>query len=269
MSIFITAVMAMALGFVAAFALLLGGYWKAPELLKQQILALPGALWAACRMALKGIKQTVLAPFRKQHALPVKFRDWVACDLGGHPALQAWLLSLPEPVSQALTQGTVRYCVDLKIELSWLAERHVDVAPAVQQAVKAIVVDYLQGCWQAVCHKDGIALFGIYHQLAANPADTRQIDLRRRLFTRLAASGCPRRCPPTNSSWPRSGSGRCWRPRPSAKPPPRTGTPSPSCLPNCWPAAAKIRRPARRLERRRLTGRCPCGGSVGKARETA
>ena len=174
---------------VAAFALLLGVYWKAPELLKQQILALPGALWAACRMALKGIKQTVLAPFRKRHALPAKFRDWVACDLGDHPVLQAWLLSLPEPGFLALTQGTVRYCVDLKIELSWLAERHVDVAPAVQQAVKAIVVDYLQGCWQAVCHKDGISLFGIYHQLTTNLAETRQIDLRRRLFTRLAASG--------------------------------------------------------------------------------
>ncbi len=196
MSIFITAVMALALGFVAAFALLLGGYWKAPELLKQQILALPGALWAACRMALKGIKQTVLASFRKRHALPAKFRDWVACDLGDHPALQAWLLSLPEPGFQALTQGTVRYCVDLKIELSWLAERHLDVAPPVQQAAKAIVVDYLQGCWQAVCHKDGIALFGIYHQLAANLADTRQIDLRRRLFTRLAASGLSAPVPP-------------------------------------------------------------------------
>jgi len=196
MSIIITAVVALALGFVAAFALLLGGYWKAPEQLKQQILALPGALWSACRTGLKRIKQTVLAAFRKQHALPVKFRDWVARDLGDHPALQAWLLSLPEPGFQALTQGTVRYCVDLKIELSWLAERHVDVAPAVQQAVKAIVVDYLQGCWQAVCHKDGIALFGIYHQLAANLADSRQIDLRRRLFTRLAASGLSAPVPP-------------------------------------------------------------------------
>ncbi len=189
MSIFITAVMALALGFVAAFALLLGGYWKAPELLKQQILALPGALWAACRMALKGIKQTVLASFRKRHALPAKFRDWVACDLGDHPALQAWLLSLPEPGFQALTQGTVRYCVDLKIELSWLAERHVDVAPPVQQAVKAIVVDYLHGCWRAVCHRKSIALFGLYRQLVAEPTDSRHIDLRRQAFKRVTALG--------------------------------------------------------------------------------
>jgi len=180
---------ALILGFLAAFALLLGGYWKAPEQIKQQILALPRRLWAACWTALGRAKQKIGEPFRKQHALPVKFRAWAASDLGGNPALQAWLLSLPEPGFQALTQGTARYCTDLKIELSWLAERHIDVAPPVRQATRAIVTDYLQGCWQAVCHKNDIALFSLYHQLVANPADSRHIDLRRRLFTRLTVLG--------------------------------------------------------------------------------
>jgi len=185
MSIFITAAVALVLGFLAAFALLLGGYWKAPEQIKQQLLALPGALWAAFRTALGRARRAILEPFRKHLALPAKFRAWVADDLGGDPALQAWLLSLPEPAFRALTQGAVRYCADLKIELSWLAERHVDVAPPVRQAAQAIVADYLHGCWRAVRHKNDIILFGLYRQLVARPADSRHADLRRRLFNRL------------------------------------------------------------------------------------
>ena len=177
MMILITAVAALTLGFLAAFALLLGGWWKSPEQIKQQIGDLPGRLLAGTRAAWGWVKHRATASARRKRALPDGFRAWVATDLGEKPALQAWLLSLPEPGFRALTVGTVRYCADLKIELSWLAERHTDVAPPVREATSAIVADYLEGCWRAVCHKKAIALFGLYRQLVAEPADPRHIAL--------------------------------------------------------------------------------------------
>jgi len=42
----LTAALALALGFGLAFALLLGGWWIAPEPLKQRLSALPGKLLA-------------------------------------------------------------------------------------------------------------------------------------------------------------------------------------------------------------------------------
>ena len=189
MMILITAVAALTLGFLAAFARLRGGWWKSPEQIKQQSGDLPGRLLAGTRAAWGWVKHRATASARRKRALPDGFRAWVATDLGEKPALQAWLLSLPEPGFRALTVGPVRYCADLKIELSWLAERHTDVAPPVREATSAIVADYLEGCWRAVCHKKAIALFGLYRQLVAEPADPRHIDLRRRAFNRVTALG--------------------------------------------------------------------------------
>jgi hypothetical protein len=167
MIILIIAAVALFLGMLVAFALLLGGYWETPEQIKQQILAFA----------------------RKQPDPSVKFRAWAASDLGENPPLQAWLASLPEAGFQALTQRVVKFCADLNIQLSWLVERHVDVAPPLRLATKTIVADYLEVCWQAIRHQGDISLFGKYHKLVANPADARYRDLRRQVFTRLTALG--------------------------------------------------------------------------------
>ena len=189
MMIVITAALALLLGFLLAFALLLGGWWKAPEQIKPQIVALPGRLLAGARAAWAWVKHRATASARNKRALPEGFRAWAAAELGEKPDVQAWLLSLPAPGFRALTEGAVRYCADLKIELSWLAGRHTDVAPPVRAATAAIVAAYLEGCWRAVCHKDAIALFGRYRQLVAEPADPRHTDLRRQVFNRVTALG--------------------------------------------------------------------------------
>ncbi len=167
MSIFVIAFVALIIGLLVAFALLLGGYWEAPEQIKQRILDLS----------------------QQKPSPRIKFRAWVASDLGENPPLQAWLLSLPEEGFEALTQRVVKFCADLNIQLSWLAERHVDVAPPLRVAAKTIVVDYLEVCWQAIRHQADIVFFSKYHKLAANPADARYRDVRRRLLTRLIAAG--------------------------------------------------------------------------------
>ncbi len=167
MSIFVILIVALFLGLLVAFALLLGGYWEVPEQILQKIIALTG----------------------KRPDPHVKFRAWVESDLVEIQPLQAWLLSLHEAGFQALTERVVSFCADLNIQLSWLVERHIDVAPALRQATKTIVVDYLEVCWQAIRHQGDVALFSKYHKLVSNPSDTRYRDVRRKLFTRLTALG--------------------------------------------------------------------------------
>lgn len=167
MSIALILIMLVILAFLVVFALLLGGGWEAPERLKQQVMGL----------------------VRKKSDPPAQFRAWVETALVETPALQAWLLSLSEDGFKALTQRVVAFCADLNIQLSWLVERHLEVAPDLRKATHTIVVDYLEVCWEAIRHQDEITLFSRYHKLVANPADARYRDIRRRLFTRLAADG--------------------------------------------------------------------------------
>ena len=167
MTILLILIILAILAALVTFALLLGGYWEVPERLEEQVRGL----------------------LRKKSDPPAQFRAWVETALGENPALQAWLLSLSEDGFKALTQRVAAFCADLNIQLSWLVERHLDVAPDLRKATQTIVVDYLEVCWQAIRHQDQIALFNRYHKLVANPADSRYRDLRRRLFTRLTADG--------------------------------------------------------------------------------
>ena len=160
------------------------------------------ALLVAVLMALEGslqfpesLKRQVMAFSRRKTEPPAKFRAWVESSMDENPELRAWLLDLSHEGFAALTQRVVAFCADLNIQLSWLVERHVDVAPALQKAVRTIVVDYLSVCREAMRHQDQIALFREYHKLVANPADSRHRDLRRRLFTRLTSDGLAEELP--------------------------------------------------------------------------
>jgi hypothetical protein len=152
------------LALLAVFALLLG-YWETPEQIKQQIMGFT----------------------RKPADPPVEFRAWAERSLGDNPQLQSWLLSLPEEGFKALTQRVAAFCADLGLRLSWLAERHLEVAPGLQQDMQTIVVHYLEACRQGIHHQGEIVLFSHYQKLIADPADSRHRDIRRRLFTRLIA----------------------------------------------------------------------------------
>ncbi|MDD5033376.1 MAG: hypothetical protein PHE55_01345 [Methylococcaceae bacterium] len=152
---------------LVVFALLLAGYWETPEQIKEQVMAL----------------------VRRKSDPPTAFRNWVESSLGDNPQLQTWLLSLSDEGFSALTQRVVAFCADLNIQLSWLAERHLEVAPELHKAVKTIVVDYLEVCCEAIRHQDQIALFSKYHKLVTNPTDARYRDIRRSLYIHLAAEG--------------------------------------------------------------------------------
>lgn len=154
---------------LVAFALFLGGYWETPENLRDKVKNLVDV-----------VRATKTDP-------PTAFRAWVDASLGDRPELRAWLLSLSDEGFKTLTKRVVAFCADLNIQLSWLVEQHLEVAPELQKAARTIVVDYLEGCCEAIRHQDEIALFRTYHRLVANPADARYSDVRRRLFTRLTS----------------------------------------------------------------------------------
>ncbi len=195
MSILFIAALVLFLGFLLAFALLLAGYWAAPEQIKQHFLAFARRRLEGFWLTMAQTKQRIIAFARKKPAPHVTFRAWVESDLGGHPDLQAWLLSLSDSGLKALNGRLEKYTADLKIELSWLTEHHIDVAPAVREAAKTVVAAYLDGCRCAFRQRTEIALFSQYHQLVADPADSRHIELRRKLFNRLTALGLIRPLP--------------------------------------------------------------------------
>ncbi|BBA33889.1 hypothetical protein sS8_1935 [Methylocaldum marinum] len=161
--------------FLVVFALLLGGYWEAPEGLRERVKELLG---------------------KKNDDPAATFRIWVDASLNDKPELRAWLLSLSEEGFKVLTRRMMAFCADLNIQLSWLVEQHIDVAPELHKAARTIVVDYLEGCCEAMRHQDGIALFNHYHKLVANPHDASYRDFRSRLFTRLISEGLAESLPP-------------------------------------------------------------------------
>lgn len=166
---------ALILGFLIAFALLLSGYWQAPEALRQGFI-------------------TLLRTRKTPAHLP--FRAWVETDLADHPGLQGWLLALPEAGLRPLTQRVAGVCADLNIQLVWLTEQHLDVAPPVRLTVRRVVVDYLELCHHAFQQRRDLALFDQYYKLVANPGDNRYLDLRRKYFNRLTALGLAQPLPP-------------------------------------------------------------------------
>jgi hypothetical protein len=167
MSIVVILAVVLILGALVVFALALGGYWETPEQLLGQIRAFA----------------------RSKSEPPAAFRAWIDNDLKENPALRDWLLSLPNEGFAMLTDRVVKFCADLNIRLSWLVQGEIAVAPPLRQAVKTIVVDYLEVCWEALRHQADIGIFDKYHALISHPADARYRDARRALFTRLIAEG--------------------------------------------------------------------------------
>lgn len=161
--------------FLVVFALLLGGYWEAPEALREKVKGWVG---------------------KNNDDPAAAFRVWVDASLTDKPDLRAWLLSLSEEGFKVLTKRMMAFCADLNIQLSWLVQQHIEVAPELHKAARTIVVDYLEGCCEAMRHQDEIALFRHYHKAVTNPHDARYRDFRSRLFTRLISEGLAESLPP-------------------------------------------------------------------------
>ena len=143
-----------------------------------------------------GIKLRFTTVLNQKKSRALQFRVWVNRELVNIPELQAWVMELPDPALQALTEGALRYCATLNIQLSWLFTPDLEAAPAVRETIKAILVDFLAGCLHAVKQKEDIALFSVYQQLISPDQYKRRIDLRRSVFKKVTELGLADPIPP-------------------------------------------------------------------------
>jgi hypothetical protein len=162
---------------------------SSPEQLKEWFRALPQTIGINLYFSWFKLKLIVAKLFGQKKSRALQFRAWVDGKLASSLELHAWVMGLPDPALLALTDGAVKYCANLNIDLAWLFGRDIDVAPAVSETVSMIISEYLEGCFKAVHHKQAIALFSVYHQLTSPDQLGRQIDLRRSVFKAVTALG--------------------------------------------------------------------------------
>lgn len=162
---------------------------SSPEQFREWVRALPQSIGINLYFTWFRLKLAFTKLFGQKKSRALQFRAWVDGKMASLPELHAWVMGLPDPALIALTDGAVRYCANLNINLTWLFGRDIDVAPAVGETVRTIILEYLEGCFKAVHHKEAISLFAIYHQLTSPDQYGRQVDLRRSVFKAVTALG--------------------------------------------------------------------------------
>ena len=182
-ALLLTGVFALSLGFASVNMV------SSPEQFKEWLQTVPQSIGIHLYFVWFRLKTGFTKLFGQKRSKALQFRAWVDSKLAQSAELHAWLIELPDPALLALTDGAVRYCASLNVDLSWVFSRDIDVAPAVSETVTLIISEYLEGCFKAVRHKDSLALFSVYHQLTSPDQYGRQIDLRRSVFKQVTALG--------------------------------------------------------------------------------
>ena len=175
--------------FVVALILWSSKLVSSPEQFKEWLRTLPQTIGINLYFTWFRLKVAFTKLFGQKKATALQFRAWVDTRLTNSLELHDWVMQLPDSALVALTDGAVRYCANLNIDLTWLFTRDIEVSPAVSEAVQLIISEYLEGCFKAVRHKDSIALFAVYHQLISADQYGRQIDLRRSVFKKVTTLG--------------------------------------------------------------------------------
>ncbi len=115
----------------------------------------------------------------------VALRTWAETALESHPALQTWLLGLPETGLVALIERLEAFCLDLNLQPRWLWNPETLPTPHLRDVVTGVVTEYLEACHQAMIHQDQLTLCGLYLEWVENVTDARHHELRRHLFSLL------------------------------------------------------------------------------------
>lgn len=160
-----------------------------PDQVVQWLKSLPQAIGRTVYFIWLRIGLTFNTMVRRKTTRALQFRAWLDREFASNLDLHSWVMQLPTPALEALTDGAERFCANFNIQLNWLFGPDLEVAPAVSDTVKVILTDYLTGCFKAVNHKEAIALFSVYYQLTAPDQLRRWIDLRRSVFKKITTLG--------------------------------------------------------------------------------
>jgi len=117
------------------------------------------------------------------------FRAWVSSDLKHQPELYNWLLSLPEYGFELLTIHIAEFCQEMNMDLKWLVERHVDVAPELRKAIQDSIIDYCYACQKAVAVQNHAHIFAHYYNLVSTTQESKSSGIQQTLFAQLADQG--------------------------------------------------------------------------------
>jgi len=135
-------------------------------------------------------KMRDMLPQREQTSSLVEpFRQWVSHELKHQSELHDWLLGLPEYGFELLTAHIAEFCKEMNMDLKWLVERHVDVAPELKEAIQASIIDYCYACQKAVAVQNHAHVFAHYYNLVSATQKGEPDAMRRILFTQLADQG--------------------------------------------------------------------------------
>lgn len=133
--------------------------------------------------------RTKMQPAQPDEDRVKQFREWVTHDLSKEPALQSWLLALPDPGLALLTDHIAAFCQEMNFDLKWLLEQQVTIAPELKSAMQAVILDYCRACQKAVPAQKDAKLFTTYQQLLKNPNGREEQALGRTLYANLTTQG--------------------------------------------------------------------------------
>ncbi|MCB0062031.1 MAG: hypothetical protein KDE19_07945, partial [Caldilineaceae bacterium] len=133
--------------------------------------------------------QGLLQPASTNEALSRQFQEWVKRELQKEQALQSWLLALPEPGFDLLTKHIADFCREMNFELEWLVAQELTVAPELEAAMKAVIVNYCTACQKAVPAQQQIQWFVTYRQLLQPQKNRQEQQFLQKLYAALTAQG--------------------------------------------------------------------------------
>lgn len=117
------------------------------------------------------------------------FRTWAVSTFADQPTIQHWLAALGDDAIELLTAKLSDFCHDLGFEFDWLLEHKVDEDHVLAPRLQAIVVQYIEACYQAVIVQDEVKAFQAWQDFAQHPYRKEQQALAQRLLARLLAEG--------------------------------------------------------------------------------
>ena len=181
------------LGLVAIFSILLDRRWRRRALQHQQE---QPAVQPSPLSATHGQNNTLVdqikAGWHKRmdwHTEPnteqSMLRNWLITHLADHPTAQNWVAGLTDAEFSTLQQQLHAFCTSLNIDLAWLGEQPLTQDPALQAAVQATVLHYVQAQQQAASVRDDLLAFKTYLVLEQRPYSYEYQPLVQQLYTEL------------------------------------------------------------------------------------
>ena len=118
-----------------------------------------------------------------------RLRNWLIANLEEQPTVQSWVAGLSDAEFSVLQQGLHTFCTALQIDLAWLGKQQLTKDSALQAAIQATVLHYVQAQHRAQGVQADLLAFKTYLALEQRPYSYEFQPLIQRLYTQLVSAG--------------------------------------------------------------------------------